>query len=214
MLRADELARVVFPLGDATKEDVRAEALARGLPGADKGESQELCFVPHHGYADFVAARAEGRVRPGAIVDDSGKVLASHGGVHGFTIGQRKGLGVALGKPAFVVGLDASRAAVVLGSEDDLLAAGAVLSEPCWSDDVSVPFEAEVRVRSRHEGAKATIDFERDLESGEQRLVARFLEPVRAVSPGQIAVAYRGDRVLGGATIARALPRAEAGGVA
>jgi tRNA-specific 2-thiouridylase len=209
MLRSDELARLVLPLGDATKDEVRAEARARKLPGAEKGESQELCFVPQGGYADFVAARADGRVRPGSIVDGSGRVLASHGGVHGFTIGQRKGLGVALGKPAFVVGLDAERAAVVLGSEEDLLAGAALLSDPVWSDDVSLPFEATVRVRSRHEGAKATILREVDPATGAERLVARFDEPVRAVSPGQIAVAYRGERVLGGALITAAL-----GGVA
>src|SRR5262249_45476721 len=108
MLREDELARVLFPLGDATKEEVREEARARGLPGADKGESQELCFVPQGHYAEFVAARAGDRVRPGPIVDDGGRVVSTHAGIHAFTIGQRKGLGVALGKPAFVVGLDAA----------------------------------------------------------------------------------------------------------
>src|SRR3954471_9666894 len=97
MLAREELARLLLPLGDATKEEVRAEALARRLPGATKGESQELCFVPAGRYDAFVAERAQGRLRPGPIVDPEGREVGAHGGVHAFTLGQRKGLGVALG---------------------------------------------------------------------------------------------------------------------
>lgn len=205
MLRHDELARLVLPLGEATKEEVRAEGLARGLPGADKGESQELCFVPRGRYDAFVAERAGDRVRPGPILDADGRTIGTHAGVHGFTVGQRKGLGVAVGKPAFVVGLDAETGAVRLGDERELLAVGARLEAPAFADDVVLPLEADVRVRARHEGARATIARERDPETGEERLVARFHAPVRAVSPGQVAVAYDGDRVLGGATITAAI---------
>jgi len=205
MLTADELDRVVFPLGDSTKAEVRAEALARRLPGAEKGESQELCFVPQGHYADFVAARASERIRPGSIVDEDGRVLASHAGVHAFTIGQRKGLGVALGKPAFVVGIDAATAAVRVGSEDELLAKGAWLEAPAFADDVVLPLEAFVKVRARHDGAPAVIGLERD-SRGVERLAVRFRAPVRAVAPGQIAVAYHGDRVLGGASIVAPIP--------
>lgn len=205
MLRADELERLILPLGESTKSEVRAEALSRGLPGADKGESQELCFVPQGRYPEFVAARAGERVRPGPIVGTDGRALASHPGVHGFTIGQRKGLGVSLGRPAFVVGLDADTATVRIGDEDELYANAASLADPAWSDDVALPMDAMVKVRSRHEGARARLELERDPETGATRLLARFDEPVRAISPGQIAVAYRGDRVLGGATITGAL---------
>jgi tRNA-uridine 2-sulfurtransferase len=196
MLREDELARLVFPLGDSTKAEVRAEALARRLPGATKGESQELCFVPAGRYASFVEERAQGRIRPGPILGPDGRVLGEHAGVHTFTIGQRKGLGVALGKPMFVTSIEGATGAVQIGGEDDLLAAAARIEDAVWSDDVTFPVEATVRVRSRHEGAKAVID---RAEGG--GFVARFLEPVRAVSPGQVAVAYVEDRVLGGGTI-------------
>lgn len=204
MLRADELAKVAFPLGESTKDEVRAEALARRLPGAEKGESQELCFVPTGRYDAFVSERAAGRLRPGPIVDAEGRTVGEHGGVHAFTVGQRKGLGVALGRPAFVVGLDAESGTVRLGSEGDLLARGARIEGAVWGDDVTFPLEAVVRVRARHEGERATIA----RVAGEQGVfVARFHAPVRAVSPGQVAVAYAGDRVLGGGTIAAAIAR-------
>jgi tRNA-specific 2-thiouridylase len=172
--------------------------VARALPGATKGESQELCFVPSGRYDAFVAARVpRERLRPGPIVDGEGRTVGRHGGVHGFTIGQRKGLGVALGKPAFVVGLDAESATVRLGDEAELLASEARIGGAAWCDDVRFPLEAEVRVRARHGGERAVIErLDRD-----GVFVARFREPVRAISPGQVAVAYRGDRVLGGGTI-------------
>jgi tRNA-specific 2-thiouridylase len=199
MLREDELARVVFPLGDATKAEVRSEAIARRLPGADKGESQEICFVPTGRYDAFVAERAgKDRLRPGPIVDGDGRAVGRHGGVQGFTIGQRKGLGVALGRPVFVVGLDATTATVRLGDEVELYAAEARIEGTAWSLDVRFPLEAEVRVRARHEGERAVID-----RVADGAFVARFHRPVRAVAPGQVAVAYHGDRVLGGGTITR-----------
>jgi tRNA-specific 2-thiouridylase len=194
MLRRDELERVLLPLGDATKEEVRAEAVARALPGALKGESQELCFVASGDYAKFVEERADGRIRPGPIVDQSGKQLAEHSGIHRFTVGQRRGLGVALGSPAFVTGIDAG-GTVTIGASDEVTSTGAQLDRGDWSDDVSFPLEAQVKVRSRHRPSAARI-----VEDGGGLLV-RFEAPVRAVSPGQMAVAYDGDRVLGGATI-------------
>ncbi|WP_338046334.1 tRNA 2-thiouridine(34) synthase MnmA [Polyangium spumosum] len=213
MLREDELRRLVLPLGDATKEEVRAEAHARRIPRADKGESQELCFVPSGGYGAFVENRAgRERVRPGPIVDERGRTVGQHEGVHRFTIGQRKGIGVALGRPAFVVGIDAESGAVRLGGEDALLATGALLEAGAWSFDVTFPLEADVRVRARHEGERATIERVVDPDEGEV-LVARFRTPVKAVSPGQVAVAYDGDRVYGGALIKAAI-HGSAGGAA
>ena len=213
MLSEPELRRLVLPLGDATKAEVRAEAIARNLPGAQKGESQELCFVTSGRYDAFVAERAPTRVRPGPILDEAGLVVGQHDGVHRFTVGQRKGIGVALGRPMFVVAVDAERAAVQLGSEQALLATIAELGEDAvFSDDVELPFEAIVQVRARHAGAPATISRE-TRPDGRAVLLARFREPVRAVSPGQVAVAYDGERVLGGATIVRAtanVPSAEA----
>jgi tRNA-specific 2-thiouridylase len=210
MLREDELAHLLFPLGDSTKEEVRAEALDRRLPGATKGESQELCFVPTGRYDAFVAERAAGRIRPGPIVGPEGQRVGGHEGVHAFTIGQRKGLGVALGRPVFVVGLDAESGTVRLGDEGELLSSGARLESTEWSDDATFPLEAVVRVRARHEGEQAIIERMHDPVTGAEVFHARFLTPVRAISPGQIAVAYRGDRVVGGGTITRALTPAEA----
>jgi tRNA-specific 2-thiouridylase len=208
MLREDELARLIFPLGSSTKEEVRAEALLRKLPGATKGESQELCFVPTGRYDSFVAERAPDRIRPGPIVDRDGRQVGEHGGVHAFTVGQRKGVGVALGRPAFVVDLDPATSTVRLGDETDLLARTARLRDAVWSDDVVFPLEAEVRVRSRHEGARAVIDRRRSsggADDATDEFEVRFDSPVRAVSPGQIAVAYGGDRVYGGGMIVAAL---------
>jgi tRNA-specific 2-thiouridylase len=190
-----QLARIAFPLGDATKADVRASAVALGLPGAGKGESQELCFVPTGRYDAFVDQRAGGRARPGAIVDDEGRVIGAHQGVHRFTVGQRKGLGVALGAPAYVVDIDAATAEVRLGGAEELLHGGARLRDATFMDDVALPVRAAVKVRYRHEGANATVL--RD-DAG---IYVEFDEPVRAIARGQVAVAYAGDRVLGGGTI-------------
>jgi tRNA-uridine 2-sulfurtransferase len=197
-----ELERLVFPLGESTKSEVRAEALARGLPGATKGESQELCFVGSgaRAYTSFVEERALGRVRPGAIVDGEGRIVGAHGGVHRFTVGQRKGLGVALGTPAFVTQLDAATGTVHLGTKESALdAMGADLDDVVLARDMTLPLVARVRIRYRHEGALA------ELSASPSGVRIRFHEPVRAVTPGQVAVFYDGARVLGGGRIVRPL---------
>ena len=192
------LERLEFPLGSSTKSAVRADALARNLPGAGKGESQELCFVGAgaHAYADFVASRAQ--MRPGPIVDDAGRTVGSHDGVHRFTIGQRKGLGVAIGRPAFVVRIDPETATVQLGDKDSLQAVGAILSDVTLAEDVTLPCRANVRVRYRHDAVPAYVE---PFEDGAR---VTFEEPVRAITRGQTAVFYDNDRVLGGGRIARA----------
>jgi len=194
------LERLVFPLGDSTKGEVRAEALQRRLPGANKGESQELCFVGNrpNAYADFVAERARDRVRPGPIVDETGAVIGSHDGVHRFTIGQRRGLGVATGRPTFVTEIEASSGTVHVGGPDSLLTSGAELADVSLAEGVSLPVRAQVRVRYRHKGDAATIVPSR---SHEARLL--FDAPVRAITRGQIAVFYEGERVLGGGVITK-----------
>ncbi len=201
-----ELERLVFPLGESTKEEVRAEAVTLALPGATKGESQELCFVGQgaHAYASFVEERAEGRVRPGPILDDRGRVVGMHEGVHRFTVGQRKGLGVALGKPAFVTRIDAESGAVHLGSGAALETLGAELADVVLAPGVVLPRRARVRIRYRHEGAEGEV-----VAAAGGRASVRFREPVRAVTRGQIAVLYDGDRVLGGGRIESCRPLAE-----
>ncbi|HHH30118.1 MAG TPA: tRNA 2-thiouridine(34) synthase MnmA [Polyangiaceae bacterium] len=194
MLSTEQLERVSLPLGETVKDEVRAEAVARELPGADKGESQELCFVASGDYAAFVEERAQDRVRPGPIVDETGRRLGDHEGIHRYTVGQRRGLGIALGRPAFVTQIDAD-GTVTVGDAEDIASREARLDLGTWSDDVRFPLAATVQVRARHRGAPARV------ERRDDELVVAFEEPVRAVSPGQIAVAYDGDRVLGGATI-------------
>jgi tRNA-specific 2-thiouridylase len=196
------LERLLFPLGESTKGEVRAEAVARALPGATKGESQELCFVGNGkgAYAAFVESRAYARKRPGKIVDGEGRVVGAHDGVHRFTVGQRKGLGVALGAPAFVTRIDAKTGDVHLGPEEALAARAAELADLILADGVELPIRARVRVRYRHEGAWAELE-----ALGQGRARAAFEVPARAVTPGQIAVFYDEDRVLGGARIARRL---------
>jgi tRNA-specific 2-thiouridylase len=188
-----ELERLMFPLGESTKAEVRAEAIDRKIPGATKGESQELCFVGAgaHAYAAFVEERAKPRLRPGKIVDADGRTVGLHDGVHRFTIGQRKGLGVALGKPAFVTAIDAETSTVHLGDEAHLASNGAKIEDVVVAPGVELPLEARVRVRYRHEGAIGRVTAD----------AIAFNEPVRAVSRGQVAVFYDGDRVLGGARI-------------
>ncbi len=198
-----QVARLLFPLGDSTKAEVRAEAVARKIPSATKGESQELCFVGSgaHAYEAFIEERAKPRIRPGNIVDDHGKVVGTHDGLHRFTIGQRKGLGVALGKPAFVTQIDPETATVHVGGADGLFATGAELCALHLSDGVSLPLSARVRVRYRHDGAKARV-LPGDAP-GTARVV--FEEPVRAVTRGQICVFYNdSDQVVGGARITAA----------
>ena len=193
------LERLVFPLGDSTKQEVRAEALHRGLPGANKGESQELCFVGGraNAYADFVAERARDRIRPGPIVDEAGAVLGSHDGVHRFTIGQRRGLGVATGHPSFVTRIDASTGTVHVGGPDSLLARGAKVTALSLAEGVTLPVRAQVRVRYRHSGDAAMV-----LRSPGEDAHILFDAPVRAITRGQVAVFYEGERVLGGGVIA------------
>jgi tRNA-specific 2-thiouridylase len=197
-VRPDMIDRLVFPLGESTKPEVRAEALARNLPGAGKGESQELCFVGSGAgaYAGFVEARARDRIRPGPIVDSDGKIHGTHDGIHRFTIGQRKGIGVALGTPAFVTAIDAASGQVTLGKEDALFSSAAELQDIVVHPSARLPFRCIARIRYRHEGAPAHFDGS----------ILRFDTPVRAISPGQVAVLYdEEERVLCGGKISQAL---------
>lgn len=198
MLDQQTLGRLCFPLGDSDKAEVRAEAVRLALPGAQKGESQELCFVPTGRYDSFVSERAPERLRPGPIVDDTGKVVAQHAGVHRFTVGQRRNLGVSLGKPSYVVGIDAVEGRVELGPIERLMSTTAELGELSLAGDLELPLQAEVQVRYRGTPLPARIQ----RTPGGARVV--FESPVQAVVPGQFAVFYAGSRVLGGGLIRKA----------
>jgi tRNA-specific 2-thiouridylase len=198
-LRPAQLAQIRFPIGALDKDAVRARARALGLATADKPESQELCFVP-----DGNTAAAVERLRPGRapgsgeIVDEGGRVLGRHDGIHHFTIGQRRGLAIALGERLYVKSIDAAHNRVTVARAEALGARGADLSGVSWIAGAApdAPLRAEVRVRYRHGGAKATVEPRADAAA---RL--HFDEPVAAVTPGQAAVFYDGDVVLGGGWI-------------
>jgi tRNA-uridine 2-sulfurtransferase len=198
MLGDATLSRLCFPLGDSDKAEVRAEALRLAIPGAQKGESQELCFVPTGRYDSFVGDRAAGRLRPGPIVDDTGKVVGEHTGVHRFTVGQRRNLGVALGKPSYVVAIDAEQGRIELGSVERLMSASAELGDVSLASGLELPLSADVQVRYRGTPLPARII----KAPGGARVL--FEKPVQAVVPGQFAVFYAGTRVLGGGLIRKA----------
>ena len=174
-----------------------------GWRTADKPESQEICFVPDGDYAAVVERiRPELADRCGDIVDRAGTVLGRHGGIHRFTVGQRKGLGLTSSEPLYVLALDAVRRRVVVGGVDELGARGALIQDVSWVSGVAPDSElrARVQVRHRHAGAEATLQ----VRAG-QDVEVRFDDPVRAVTPGQAAVFYAGDEVLGGGWIGRGL---------
>jgi len=198
-LDAVQLARTLFPLGEYRKDEVRALARARGLPVAEKPESQEICFVPDRDYAGFVERTTPAeRVRPGIVVDEDGRAVGTHGGVHRFTIGQRRGLGSSAGTARYVTGLDAVTGTVRVGARAALAAIGLVAEGVRWS--AGPVARAGVRVRHRHAPVPARL-----VVRGEDTVEAWFDTPVTAVTPGQAAVFYAGDEVVGGGWIARAV---------
>jgi tRNA-specific 2-thiouridylase len=191
------LSRLLFPLGELTKDETRAAGRALGVPTSDKPDSQELCFVPDGNVGRFVEREA-GAMAPGCIVDESGRDLGPHGGVHLFTVGQRRGLGLAGGAPPrYVLRIDSDTGAVVVGPDSALAATTLRARDVAWTAArPDAPFDGEVRVRHRHVPAPAVITPTSD------GFDVRFLEPQRAVTPGQAAVVYRGEEVVAGGFIA------------
>lgn len=209
-LTQEQLARTEFPLGEMTKEEVRALAAERNLPVAEKAESQEICFVPSGNYIGFIEAYLEeqGRSLPqgkGEIVSADGAALGEQDGLHQFTVGQRRGLGLATGKPLYVLALDRKNNRLVVGEEGELYSTEARAREPNWISIAppTAPVRAAVKVRHKHQPAGATLYPERNGDTGGVRIV--FDKPQRALTPGQAAVFYAPpdapdpDLVLGGA---------------
>ena len=197
-LTQGQLARAVFPLAELTKDRVRDIARDHGLRVADKDDSQEICFVPNNNYAVVVERGAPNAVRPGEVVDQQGKVLGRHEGVHHFTIGQRKGLRLSTHRPLYVVALDAPAARVTVGEREALERTTLTASGVNWI--AGAPPDGEIRataqIRYRHAAAGARI---RPLESG--RAAVAFDAPQAAITPGQAVVFYDGEEVLGGGWI-------------
>jgi len=202
-LTQEQLARTLFPLGGMKKPQVRELARELGVPVAEKTDSQEICFVPNGDYAAFLDAylKEQGAAAPkveGEVVDRSGRVLARHEGVHHYTVGQRKGLGVAVGEPLYVIATDPASQRVTVGSNEDLLRVRFTVRGANWISIAApaAPVRAEVRIRNKHTPAWATVA----ALTGD-RAEVRFDEPQRAVTPGQAAVFYSGELVLGGGWI-------------
>jgi tRNA-specific 2-thiouridylase len=197
-LTQGQLAAALFPVGDLEKREVRRLAAERGLPTADKPESQEICFVPDGDYAGFVERQAPNAERAGLIVDATGRALGRHGGVHRFTIGQRRGLGVAGPRPLYVLELRPESRTVVVGEEAGLERAELVARDVNWiaGQAPGASFRAVVKIRHGSSEAAATVD---PLPGGRARV--RFDDPVRAVTPGQAAVFYDAEVCLGGGWI-------------
>lgn len=202
-LTQEQLSRTLFPLGHMRKSEVRALARELAVPTAEKNDSQEICFVPNGDYAAFLEAylREQGREAPagqGELVSTDGRVLARHSGVHHFTVGQRKGLGVPAPEPLYVIATDPAARRVTVGSNKELLRATFHAREINWISiaEPDAAVRAGVRIRNKHVPAMAAIE-----PAGQGRARITFDEPQRAVTPGQAAVFYAGDLVLGGGWI-------------
>ncbi len=202
-LSQEQLSRSEFPLGELTKEEVRALARRVNLPVAEKPESMELCFVPNGNYVQFIEAYSQSAgialgAGEGEIVTEDGSVVGRHNGVHQFTVGQRKGLGLAAGRPLYVLSIDPEKNLVVVGDDDALRATSFEIENVNWvSREISAgPLRANVKIRHKHEPAPATIE---PLSPAIARVL--FDTPQRAITPGQGAVFYDNDRVLGGGWI-------------
>jgi tRNA-specific 2-thiouridylase len=197
-LTPQQLEAALFPVGGLEKAEVRRIARERGLPTADKAESQEICFVPDGDYAGFVERQAGSAVRPGPIVDTAGREIGRHGGVHRFTVGQRRGLGLASSRPRYVLAVEPATATLVVGDDEGLFSDALCVRDMSW---LSIPepsreIRARVRIRYRHAEAQATI---RPVAGA--RAAVEFDSPQRAITPGQAAVFYDGDVCLGGGWI-------------
>jgi tRNA-specific 2-thiouridylase len=198
MLQQPDLARLLFPIGEYAKSEVRALAAERGLASADRPESQDICFVPDGDYRNLLIEEQPDSLRPGPIVDLDGREVGRHRGLPLYTIGQRKGLGVAAGQPLYVTQLDTARNAVVVGPraalERQTLAAGGVtFVSGEWP---AAPFDCQAQIRSHAAPVAARVT-----PGPRGDLHVAFTRPQHAVTPGQAVVLYDGDIVLGGGRI-------------
>ena len=203
-LTQEQLSRTRFPLGEMTKSEVRDRARRHELALAEKPESQEICFVPGGDYKKFIDAylAEQGESLPdtsGDIVTREGEVLGQHEGIHNFTVGQRKGLGVATGSPLYVLKIDGEKGQVTVGGNDDLLSRSLIAHKMNWIaiDGLRQPMRVYAKIRHRHEPAPATVE-----SAGNDEVRVTFDEPQRAITPGQAVVFYDGDVVVGGGWIA------------
>jgi tRNA-specific 2-thiouridylase len=202
-LTQEQLSRTLFPLGEMQKPAVRQMAAGHGLELAQKPDSQEICFIPGGSYQQFMSAylAEQGREMPdsaGVLVSATGEVVGQHEGIHGFTVGQRKGLNISSPTPLYVLKIHPDSHKVEVGAAEELLSKTLVADRLNWVSipEPSSPVRVEIKIRHRHEPAAATLRI-----TGPDRVEATFDEPQRAITPGQAAVFYQGDEVAGGGWI-------------
>ena len=197
-LNQEQLSRTLFPLGGLTKREVREIAASQGLVTAHKSDSQDICFIPNGDYAAFLTGVLGLPDLPGDYVDESGHILGQHRGILHYTVGQRKGLGIALGAPMFVASKDPVSRRVVLATDDRLYTATVPLTglNLIAADRLDAPVRCRAKLRYRHPAAPATLR-----QTGDSTALLTFDQPQRAPAPGQSAVFYDGDTVIGGGFI-------------
>jgi tRNA-uridine 2-sulfurtransferase len=202
-LTQKQLSRTLFPLGSLLKSEVREIARSHGLALAEKPDSQEICFVPGGDYKKFIDAYLgeEGEALPdttGELVTTSGEVIGEHAGIHNFTVGQRKGLGVATGSPLYVIQINGQERQVVVGGDEQLYSRNLRVKRLNWIafDELDLTRSVEVKIRNRHQPAKARLE-----RCGEDEVLVTFEQQQRAITPGQAAVFYDSDVVIGGGWI-------------
>lgn len=202
ILTQEQLRHLLFPIGELTKEEVRVTARRLGLPVAEQPESQDLCFLTTDDYRDFLARRAPHLLQPGPIRDTAGNVLGQHRGLAGYTIGQRKGLGIAAPRPLYVLALDVEENALIVGTAEELGRDTCLLENVHYIDGKPrpAPFRAEAEIRYHGRVLEVTVT---PLEGG--RAQVHFASPQRDITPGQFLVLYDGDIVLGGGAICNTL---------
>jgi len=202
MIQKDMLPNIVLPMGDYSKDQTREMATKLGLLSAQSNESQEICFIPDDDYVAVLEKRCPELVRRGKIINSSGKVLGEHNGVHRFTIGQRRGLRVAMGKPYYVTKIDAESNTVMLGPKEEVMQKKLRATNTNWLiDEPVLPFRAKVKIRYNSKGALAIITLKNN------HVMVEFDEPVSAITPGQLAAFYiqeeKNNRLIGGGWIDR-----------
>lgn len=197
-LTQDQLEHTLMPVGEYTKEEIRGIADKIGLRVANKPDSQEICFVPDGDYAGFIETYTGNSSKPGNFVDRQGRVLGRHKGITRYTIGQRKGLNLALGHPVFVTEIRPQTNEVVIGESQDVFGHEVYAMQLNFMgiSDLTEPIEAEAKIRYNHRGAPCRIE-----KIGEDLVKCTFPQAQRAITPGQALVFYKGDYVLGGGTI-------------
>jgi tRNA-specific 2-thiouridylase len=197
----EQLRHILMPIGNYTKEMVRKIARELELAVADRPESQEICFIPDDNYAQFLRDYLPQAAQPGPILDEQGNILGTHQGIVFYTIGQRKGLGIAAPEPLYVIAIEPERNAIIVGPKERAYGEELTASELHWItfDRLTQPLTAKAKIRYRHPEAEALI-----IPLDEDKVYVKFAEPQLAITPGQAVVFYQGDIVIGGGTIEQA----------